>query len=114
MSTVDSKQALDVISRAYARATAPGYALTSKFNQHIKNVLFNKHLTYKYILVNALLAKATNPNINALCLQATSGLTGAYDARSLCHEVLVPFERAHFSNALRRCFLQSMKSWFLK
>jgi hypothetical protein len=99
MSTVDSTQAFQVISRAYARATAPGYVPTSKFNQFIKNVLFNKHLTYKYILVTALLAKATNQSINALCLQATSGLTGAYDARSLCHEVLVPFERKNFSNA---------------
>src|SRR5690606_31909732 len=50
-------------------------------------------LTYRYILTTGLLAKATDKRVNALTLQAGSNLPGAYDARSLCHKVLVPVER---------------------
>jgi hypothetical protein len=67
---------------------------------NIKAVLQSNHKTYKYILVNGLLAKATNEKINALALQAGAPLDGAFDARSLCHNVLVPFERDFLHNAL--------------
>lgn len=66
----------------------------------IKEVIQGTHKTYKYILVNGLLAKATNENINALALQAGADLKGAYDARTLCHKVIVPFERNFLQNAL--------------
>ena len=66
----------------------------------IQEVIQGTHKTYKYILVNGLLAKATNEKINALALQAGADLKGAYDARTLCHKVLVPFERNFLQNAL--------------
>jgi hypothetical protein len=69
-------------------------------SSNIRAVLQGDHKTYKYILVNGLLAKATNESINALALQAGALLIGAYDARSLCHNVLVPFERDFLQNAL--------------
>lgn len=67
---------------------------------NIKTILQGNHKTYNYILVNGLLAKATNENINALALQAGAPIKGAFDARSLCHHVLVPFERDFLRNAL--------------
>ena len=66
----------------------------------IENILNGTHKTYKYILVNGLLAKATNNSANPLALQAGSELTGAFDARSLCHKVVVQFERNFLHNAL--------------
>jgi len=66
----------------------------------IKSIIDGSHKTYRYILVNGLLAKATNTDANPLTLQAGSKLKGAFDARSLCHKVLVPFERDFLSNAL--------------
>ena len=66
----------------------------------IRAVLNGNHKTYKYILINGLLAKATNEKINALALQAGAPITGAFDARSLCHGVLVPFERDFLHNSL--------------
>src|SRR5690349_18380445 len=63
-------------------------------------ILKGTHKTYKYILVNGLLAKATKVTINALSLQAGAPIDGAYDARSLCHDVLVPFERDFLENSL--------------
>lgn len=67
---------------------------------NIITILGGSHKTYKYILVNGLLAKATNQLINALALQANAPLTGSFDARTLCHNVLVPFERDFLQNAL--------------
>ena len=67
---------------------------------NIATVLRGNHKTYKYILVNGLLAKATNEKINALALQANASFPGAFDARTLCHDVLVPFERDFLQNAL--------------
>ena len=63
-------------------------------------VLDNTHLTYKYVLVNALVSKATDPSINALSLQKKSDLPGSYDARTICHHVLVPFEMKELGKAL--------------
>lgn len=66
----------------------------------IDYVIDNTHLTYKYILFTALLAKATEESINPLCLQKKSELPGAYDARSVCHKVIVPFEMTVLEKAL--------------
>jgi len=52
-------------------------------------------ITFKYILITGLLAKYTEPRIHPRVLQASTELQEAYDARSLCHFVVVPFEKAH-------------------
>lgn len=66
----------------------------------LEKVIHGSHKTYKYVLVTNLLAKAVNRRANALCLQAGARLSGAFDSRSLCHKVLVPFERNHLVGAL--------------
>lgn len=66
----------------------------------IITVIFGSHKTYKYVLITGLLAKATNSQADPLALQAGADLEGAYDARSLCHHVVVPFERDYLNNAL--------------
>lgn len=71
-----------------------------EISKSIKSILNGDHKTYKYILVNAILAKATNNEIDPLALQAGAPLIGSFDARSLCHQVLVPFERDFLENAL--------------
>ena len=55
-------------------------------------LMVSNHKTYKYVCINGLLGKVWG-NFNPLVLQAGSGLPRAWDARSLCHKVLVPFER---------------------
>ena len=60
--------------------------------EFIDFIIDNTHLTYKYVLFTALLSKATDETINTLCLQKKSTLPGAYDARTVCHKVIVPFE----------------------
>ena len=69
-------------------------------SEFIDYVIDNTHLTFKYILFTALLAKATDVSVNPLCLQKKSELPGAYDARTVCHKVIVPFEMETLEKAL--------------
>jgi SacI restriction endonuclease len=93
---IDRKQAEQVLSEAFGNECKKNDTIT----KGIEFILNGTHKTYKYVLVNGLLAKASNPLANPLTLQVGSKLTGAYDARSLCHQVLVPFERDHLKSAL--------------
>src|SRR3989304_270836 len=49
--------------------------------------------TYRYVLPTHLLAKAVDPSLDCRSVQAGSGLGGSFDARSICHKVIVPFDR---------------------
>jgi len=82
-----SKKLID----AYAKAVN-SHAIFCRYKKFIDYVIDNTHLTFKYILFTAILSKATDSSINALCLQKKSELPGAYDARTICHKVIVPFE----------------------
>lgn len=73
---------------------------SDEISRLIFSIINGAHKTYKYILITGLLAKAIEPKVNPLALQAGAPLKGAYDARSLCHSVLVPFERKFLQNAL--------------
>ena len=44
-----------------------------RHGEFIDYVIDNTHLTFKYILFTAVLAKATDSSINPLCLQKKSG-----------------------------------------
>ncbi|MEI7014015.1 restriction endonuclease, SacI family [Leptospira licerasiae] len=66
----------------------------------ISKVINGGHKTYKYILLTGLLAKCVNDRLNPIALQAGAPVDGAFDARSLCHRVVVPFERKFLHNAL--------------
>lgn len=90
----------EVLSRALKAASASGYVARSSIHVAIKRILAGDHLTYRYIFLTALVAKSVNQRVNCLALQAGADLEGAYDARSLCHKVLVPFEREFLANAL--------------
>lgn len=93
------KTATDVLNSAYAKASSePNSSCDHK--EFIDYVIDNTHLTYKYILFTALLSKASDKNINTLCLQKQSELPGAYDARTVCHKVIVPFEMEVLKKAL--------------
>ncbi|EGA91393.1 hypothetical protein GPDM_00960 [Planococcus donghaensis MPA1U2] len=98
--TIDRDKAKEVLNKALENAKKPDYDLKSPFANEVNTILTANHLTFKYILMTALLAKASFPGVNPLVLQQQSLLEGAYDARTLCHKVLVQFERDYLSNAL--------------
>lgn len=96
MATVDVKTAALVLERALIEAQL----IADSKAQKIDAILCGTHKTYRYILVTALLGKATNSDIDILSLQADDGSNGKYDARSLCHHVIVPFETVKLPGCL--------------
>lgn len=57
-------------------------------------------LTYRYIMFTALLAKAVDPNVDILSLQAKDKSNGAYDARTLAKDVIFQFQKNLLGNVL--------------
>lgn len=96
---ISKETANETLWRAYEIAVT-GKDSDSKNKALVDTLLDNTHLTYKYILFTALLSKATDSEINPLCLQVKSELPGAYDARTICHKVIVPFEMETLEKAL--------------
>ena len=99
MDMVSREQATQILYKAYNEARN-NQNLVCFHRDFIDFIIDSSHLTYKYVLFTALLSKATNPNVNPLCLQKKSNLPGAYDARTVCHEVIVPFEKNILNKAL--------------
>ena len=100
--SVDHSQAEQILLHSLQQAQQAGYQPTSKHRQLISDVILGTHLTYRYILITNLLAKAVNSHVHPLTLQAGAAHSGAFDARSLCHKVFVPFERKYLNGKLGR------------
>lgn len=66
-----------------------GHALISL----IRDCLRSPSLSYHYVLPTQLLAKAIDTSLDAHALQVGYGVTGAFDARTIAHDVIVPFDR---------------------
>lgn len=99
--TVDQRAAEQLFREAIAIAQDDSREIPAmEWDIEIRTIIQGKHLTFRYILVTGLLGKATNPSINALALQAGADVEGAYDARSLCHGVVVPLERQLLNSLL--------------
>lgn len=98
---MDLELAKQILRKSYEDASLVVPELLDNIDVELINEIINgSHLTFRYILVTALLAKNVDPSIHMRALQAKSMLTGAYDARSLCHKVLVPFERDFMQSRL--------------
>ena len=90
---INAQEAEQVFRSAIEQVQSQGWTPAGPHSGQIQAVISGTHKTYRYILLNGLLAKATNGDCNPIVLQAGSGLDGAFDARSLCHNVVVPIER---------------------
>jgi hypothetical protein len=85
----------DISSRGAAGALTPPLQdplLTSA----IRDCLISPTKTYHYVLPTQLLAKVVNPALDAHCLQTTCDSPGAFDARTIAHEVIVPFDQTNY------------------
>ncbi|MBM3315311.1 restriction endonuclease, SacI family, partial [candidate division WOR-3 bacterium] len=61
----------------------------------IRASVHSRTKSYVYVLPTQLLAKLVQPRADARCLQAKRGGRGAFDARTLCHSVVVRFDQGH-------------------
>lgn len=74
--------------------------LPAQDNAKLKYIIQeSNHKTYRYILLTGLLGAAAAQN-NPLCLQKGAEVDRAWDARTVCHHTLVPFERDYLDGAL--------------
>lgn len=96
---IDKKKAYEKLLSAYKTAIRRKN-LETEIGKLLKFIITGDHKTYRYILLTALLAKATDVKVDILSLQAGYEVGGSYDARSLCHEVIVPFERSFLKNSI--------------
>lgn len=97
---MDNSRAELMLKLALARANKPKYRPKYPRFKPLEKIILGDHLTFRYLLVTAVLGKATDPQIHPRAIQAGALLDGAFDARSLCHRILVPFERQFLDNAL--------------
>ncbi len=91
--SVNHDQARAVLAAAIETAKSSSYKPQHSKTGLISDVMLGGHLTYRYVLLTNLLAKSTNGLVNGLALQAKANLIGAFDSRSLCHKVVVDFDR---------------------
>ncbi|HEY3857654.1 MAG TPA: restriction endonuclease, SacI family [Verrucomicrobiae bacterium] len=89
---VDHDSAKKTLERAWkdigSSSRPPG-----RMQKLIDDVMSASDITFKYILVTGYLAKYVNQAVHARAIQVGSKLEGAYDARSLCHRVIISFEK---------------------
>lgn len=90
---IDKTEATDLLCRILSecqKAPVSGCPMKTAID-----FLFNskKTLTYCYILFTALTAKAVDPNVDIMSLQAVESAPNAYDARSFCSRVIFPFQK---------------------
>lgn len=61
----------------------------------IQGCLTSKIKTYHYVLPTQLLAKSVDPSLDAHSIQTAYNNPGAFDARTVAHMVIVPFDQAN-------------------
>jgi len=93
---IDHSKAEEIILEAFRSTCIKNDSVTDG----IIKVLSGTHKTYKYVLVNGILAKASSNDVDPIALQVGAPFSGSFDARSLCHKVLVPFERDFLNNII--------------
>lgn len=93
---VDLSRAQDVLDKAveWARSERP---VPNEWSAWTERIDASPSKTFTPALGTALLAKATNPAVDALALKASSGRT-AYSARAVSEKVLVPGAVSHGYN----------------
>lgn len=62
----------------------------------IQGCLTSKIKTYHYVLPTQLLAKTVDPTLDAHSIQTAYDSPGAFDARTVAHTVIVPFDQANY------------------
>lgn len=89
---IDLDEAKIALERAWQASEHDLEGFDRNLASMIKEVLDGSGITYRYILITGILAKLVNTKAHPRAIQRRSKLPGAYDARSLCHSVVVPFE----------------------
>ena len=80
--------------------TETGEGLPPDVVNGVSSLLCGPHKTFRYMLFTGLLASVSDKSLHPRCLQVNASVAGAYDARSLCQKVVVPFEKKMLNGRL--------------
>ncbi len=98
---IDPKKATRLLFELFNDNQKKGQiALDADLAAKIEAVLDGPQKTYRYILFTGILAKTTTPKCHARSLQLRWANPGAFDARSFCTKVVLPFEATCLPDAL--------------
>jgi len=75
------------------KETAGEGSIPQHVRDAIKRCINSRTKTYRYVLPTQLSAKAGDARVDCRSVQASCELRGAFDARSVCDKVTVPFDR---------------------
>lgn len=68
-----------------------------KLIKAVKFSVNSKIKTYRYVLPTQIVSKLADSSLDSHCLQALRGGRGAFDARTIAHSVIVPFDQENES-----------------
>jgi SacI-like restriction endonuclease len=99
-----SDKAAEILQAEWKRASelAEAGKLTDvlddpKLIQAIKESINSATKTYRYVLPTQVVSKLADPSLDSRSIQAARGKPGSFDARSIAHKVLVPFDQSNES-----------------
>ena len=76
-------------------SSLPDQVLDTDLIRDVRSSVNSATKTYRYVLPTQVLAKAAKGELDCRCLQASRGGKGAFDARTIAHKVVVPFDQAN-------------------
>ena len=83
------------ISRYLAQDPTFEVAVKEDLRQAISRCINSKTKSYRYVLPTQLVAKMVDSSLDCQCIQAGRGRQGDFDARSVCDQIIVPFDRQY-------------------
>jgi hypothetical protein len=90
----------EILQIPLADLETTSFVKDAKVRGIIHDLLNARTKAFRYAALTQTLAKAAEHSLSCFALQAGANLAGAFDARSLCRQVVVPFEQKHLGGAL--------------
>lgn len=88
------KEWVEILSVAEAGPLADlASPIDSAVIEAIMRCINSKTKSYRYVLPTQLVAKVADSSLDCRCIQSSRGGSGAFDARTIAHAVIVPFDR---------------------
>jgi len=85
------------IRRLARKGPPPAFLHHYELREAVGRAMHSRTKTYRYVLPTQLTAKLADPSVDSRSVQVARGGKGAFDARSVCQEVVVPFDQANHS-----------------
>jgi len=89
------EQRWDYVAGPAFQADPHDFILDDEVKTLISSSLTSQSKSYHYVLLTQVLCKIVDPSLDARSLQVSWGEPGAFDARTVAHEVIVPFDKAN-------------------